>query len=120
MVMLHALAQQLCHHLQFLILSYLSLSLCLHCRASFESPRMPVCLMNDILFLISKRMAGRLLELVEVNLISPLVLASAAARHNAERGFPPPAMVWVASLSHQLSYPGAAVYGATKDGLVCR
>ena len=54
---------------------------------------------------------------VAVNLASVVVLTNAVLRHNVALGAPPPAVVLVSSLSHQFSYPGSAVYGATKEGL---
>ena len=70
--------------------------------------------------------AGRLTALtdadvakpVAVNLASVIVLVQKCLAHNAALGAPPPSMVLISSLSHHLSYPGAALYGATKEGLV--
>lgn len=54
-------------------------------------------------------------EVLRVNLLAPLLLTPAllAAGRMRVGG----ALVLVSSLSHQLGYPGAAVYAATKDGL---
>lgn len=50
-----------------------------------------------------------------VNLEAPLVLTSALLRAN--RVAPGGTIVYVSSLSHQVGYPAASVYAATKDGL---
>lgn len=50
---------------------------------------------------------------VDINLVAPLKLTQALW----ERGDPPATWVFVSSLSHYVSYPGAATYAATKDGL---
>lgn len=55
---------------------------------------------------------------VAVNLSSVVMLTNAVLRHNAGLGAPQPAVVFISSLSHQFSYPGSSVYGATKEGLV--
>eukprot|EP00040_Diaphanoeca_grandis_P027426 m.156119 g.156119 ORF g.156119 m.156119 type:complete len:646 (+) comp30975_c0_seq1:133-2070(+) len=54
----------------------------------------------------------------EINFSSAIVLVNAALRHNEALGASPPAVVFLSSLSHYFSYPGASVYGATKEGLV--
>lgn len=51
----------------------------------------------------------------QVNLETPLVLTAALLR--AERVREGGSLAFVSSLSHQVGYPGAAVYAATKDGL---
>jgi short-subunit dehydrogenase len=50
-----------------------------------------------------------------VNLTAPLLLTAGLLR--AERLRPGGSIVFVSSLSHYVSYPGAAVYAAAKDGL---
>lgn len=52
---------------------------------------------------------------LDVNLLAPLLLTAGLLRHNriAQRG----SFVFISSLSHFVSYPGAAVYAASKDGL---
>ena len=50
-----------------------------------------------------------------VNLEAPIVLTAALLR--AERVARGGTIVFVSSLSHQVGYPGASVYAATKDGL---
>lgn len=50
-----------------------------------------------------------------VNLEAPLVLTNALLR--ARRMAPGGTIVFVSSLSHQVGYPAASVYAATKDGL---
>jgi short-subunit dehydrogenase len=54
-------------------------------------------------------------QVVAVNLRAPVVLTKRllAARVLSERA----AIVFISSLSHYTSYPGASVYAATKDGL---
>jgi hypothetical protein len=54
-------------------------------------------------------------RVLELNLIAPLELTSALLRSGrlAQRG----SMVFIASLSCFVAYPGAAAYAATKDGL---
>ena len=52
-----------------------------------------------------------IVNMVDVNLVCPLVMTSAALRHNTSLGAAPPAFTFLCSLSHQLSYPGGAVYG---------
>lgn len=55
------------------------------------------------------------LKVVDVNLTAPLLLtAELLRRQQLVRGSK---VVFVSSLSHFVGYPGAAVYGATKDGL---
>ncbi len=55
-------------------------------------------------------------KIVQVNLLAPILLTTQLLRTNrlADSG----SLVFVASLSHFVSYPGAAVYAASKDGLV--
>jgi len=52
---------------------------------------------------------------LRLNLTAPLLLTAALLRQNrlAEGG----SLVFISSLSHFVSYPGAAVYAASKDGL---
>lgn len=52
---------------------------------------------------------------LDVNLRAPLQLTRALLAHDKLR--PGGAIVFVASLSHYVGYPGAAVYAASKDGL---
>ena len=53
--------------------------------------------------------------LIEVNLVSPIVMTAGLLRRGmVEQGG---SLVFISSLSHYVSYPGAAVYGATKTGL---
>jgi hypothetical protein len=52
---------------------------------------------------------------LEVNLAAPLVLTGALLR--AGRIAPGGSLVFVSSLSRFVSYPGASVYAASKDGL---
>jgi short-subunit dehydrogenase len=52
---------------------------------------------------------------LDVNLRAPLHLTAALLR--ADKVAPGGTLVFVSSLSHYVSYPGAAVYGASKDGL---
>jgi short-subunit dehydrogenase len=54
---------------------------------------------------------------VEINLVAPLVLTTMCLRHNAELKQGPPSVIYLCSLSTIFSYPGAALYGATKDAL---
>ena len=52
---------------------------------------------------------------LEVNLDAPLLLTAQLLRHNLlKRGS---SLVFISSLSHQVGYPGAAVYAASKSGL---
>lgn len=55
------------------------------------------------------------LAVLEVNLRAPLLLT--AALLSRERIAPGGTLVFIASLSHFVGYPGAAVYAASKDGL---
>lgn len=55
------------------------------------------------------------LQLVNVNLVSPWVLAQAAARHMAANGGG--SIVNVTSVHEEISLPGAAAYDAAKAGL---
>jgi short-subunit dehydrogenase len=55
------------------------------------------------------------LTVLQVNLTAPLLLTAALQRQ--QRLHPQSTLVFVASLSHYVSYPGAAVYAASKDGL---
>lgn len=52
---------------------------------------------------------------IDVNLLAPMLLTRALLRHNLMAS--KSTLVFISSLSHYLSYPGAAVYAATKDGL---
>ncbi len=52
---------------------------------------------------------------LNVNLLTPMLLTGAALRHKLIA--PGGAVVFVSSLSHFVSYPGASVYAASKDGL---
>ena len=54
-------------------------------------------------------------EILEVNLTAPLALTAGLLKKNllASAG----SLVFVSSLSRFLSYPGAAVYAASKDGI---
>jgi short-subunit dehydrogenase len=54
-------------------------------------------------------------RVLRVNLEAPLVLTPALLRRSRLREGA--TLVFVSSLSHQLGYPGAAVYAASKDGL---
>jgi len=54
-------------------------------------------------------------RVLAVNLRAPLLLTPALLRAGRLRAGG--SLVFVSSLSHQLGYPGAAVYAATKDGL---
>lgn len=54
-------------------------------------------------------------NVLQVNLTAPLLLTAALQRQ--QRLQPQGSLVFVASLSHYVSYPGAAVYAASKDGL---
>lgn len=54
-------------------------------------------------------------EVIDVNLLAPMLLTRALLRHDLLA--PHATLVFISSLSHYLSYPGAAVYAATKDGL---
>ncbi len=52
---------------------------------------------------------------LEINLDAPLLLTAQLLRNNlVRRGG---SLVFISSLSHQVSYPGAAVYAASKSGL---
>lgn len=54
-------------------------------------------------------------KVVEVNLLAPLLItARLLERQQLCQGG---GLIFIASLSHFVSYPGAAVYAATKDGL---
>jgi short-subunit dehydrogenase len=53
---------------------------------------------------------------VAVNFTAPLVLTAGLLRHQRLAG--DAFIVFIASLSHYVSYPGAATYAATKDGIV--
>ncbi len=52
---------------------------------------------------------------IAINLTAPLVITAGLLR--ADRLQPGGSVVLISSLSHYASYPGAAVYAATKDGL---
>jgi len=52
---------------------------------------------------------------IEVNLTAPLVLTAALLRQ--EQLIPGSSLAFISSLSHFVSYPGAAVYAASKDGI---
>jgi cyclic-di-GMP-binding biofilm dispersal mediator protein len=54
-------------------------------------------------------------KVVEVNLLAPLLLTAGLLRDELLN--PGATLVFIASLSHFVGYPGAAVYAATKDGL---
>jgi short-subunit dehydrogenase len=54
-------------------------------------------------------------KVVEVNLIAPLLLTTGLLRDELLN--PGATLLFIASLSHFVGYPGAAVYAATKDGL---
>ncbi|CAN5318393.1 hypothetical protein BH23VER1_BH23VER1_20610 [soil metagenome] len=58
---------------------------------------------------------ARTSELIDLNLLAPLLLTAGLIRRGilAEHA----CLVFVASLSCQLGYPGAAAYAASKDGL---
>lgn len=58
---------------------------------------------------------NRQLLVLKLNLTAPLLLTAALLRQNqlAQGG----SLVFISSLSHFVSYPGAAVYAASKDGL---
>ncbi|MCX6045996.1 MAG: SDR family NAD(P)-dependent oxidoreductase [Chloroflexi bacterium] len=55
------------------------------------------------------------LKVVDVNLLAPLELTRALLAD--ERLAPAASLVFIASLSVYAGYPGAAVYGASKDGI---
>lgn len=55
-------------------------------------------------------------RVVALNFVAPLLLTAGALRESLLA--PGAGLVYLASLSHYVSYPGAAVYAATKDGLV--
>ncbi len=52
---------------------------------------------------------------LNVNLLAPILLTAGALRHRLVRAGG--AVVFVSSLSHFVSYPGASVYAASKDGV---
>lgn len=54
-------------------------------------------------------------QVVEINLLAPIQLTAGLI----QRGKLPPnsSLVFIASLSHYVGYPGAAVYAGSKDGL---
>jgi len=52
---------------------------------------------------------------IEVNLTAPLVLTATLLRQ--EQLIPGSSLAFISSLSHFVSYPGAAVYAASKDGI---
>ncbi len=54
-------------------------------------------------------------RVVQINLLAPMRLTAGLLRRDKLR--PGGSLVFISSLSHYASYPGAAVYGATKDGL---
>lgn len=54
-------------------------------------------------------------QVLEVDLLAPMQLTSALLRQ--ERIAPGGSLVFIASLSHFVSYPGAAAYAAAKSGL---
>ena len=54
-------------------------------------------------------------QLIRVNLVAPLLLTRfLIAADMINRGG---TLIFISSLSHQVGYPGAAVYAATKDGI---
>jgi short-subunit dehydrogenase len=57
----------------------------------------------------------RQIAVLEVNLLAPLVLTAALFQQG--RLAPQSSLAFVSSLSHFVSYPGAAVYAASKDGI---
>jgi short-subunit dehydrogenase len=54
-------------------------------------------------------------RVIDVNLLAPMLLSPPllASHHISDGG----SLVFISSLSHFVSYPGAAVYAASKDGL---
>ncbi len=58
---------------------------------------------------------AQLAKVIELNLTTPLVLTAALLQRNMMT--PQSSFTFISSLSHFVSYPGAAVYAATKDGL---
>ncbi len=54
-------------------------------------------------------------KLIEVNLTAPLIMASSLVRNNLMGK--KSKLVFISSLSHVVGYPGASVYGATKDAV---
>jgi len=55
-------------------------------------------------------------SVVRINLLAPLLLTSALLKHQLISAHG--TLVFVGSLSSYVSYPGASVYAATKDGLL--
>ncbi len=55
-------------------------------------------------------------QVIDINLTAPLLLTAALLR--AKKLAPGSSLAFIASLSHYVGYPGAAVYAASKDGLV--
>lgn len=55
------------------------------------------------------------LRVLEVNLIAPLLLTAELLRQ--DKVVPGGMLVFLASLSHFVGYPGAAIYAASKDGI---
>ncbi len=54
-------------------------------------------------------------RVIDLNLVAPMLLTRALlSDHKLRQGA---RLIFMSSLSHQLGYPGAAVYAATKDGL---
>lgn len=58
---------------------------------------------------------GRQLKVLDVNLLAPMQIT--AGLLGAGKLVAGSSLVFIASMSHFLSYPGAAVYAASKDGL---
>ncbi len=54
-------------------------------------------------------------KLVALNLTTPMLLSAGLLRHNLIQSTA--TLVFISSLSHFVSYPGAAAYAASKDGL---
>jgi hypothetical protein len=52
---------------------------------------------------------------INLNLLTPMLLTQVLLEHN--RLPPHGSLVFISSLSHYVSYPGAAAYAASKDGL---
>ncbi|MEM7737156.1 MAG: SDR family oxidoreductase [Deinococcota bacterium] len=55
-------------------------------------------------------------EVINLNLLTPMLLTKALVER--DRFKPHSTIVFMSSLSHFVSYPGAAAYAASKDGLV--
>jgi len=58
---------------------------------------------------------AHLVKVIDLNLTTPLVLTAALLQRAMMS--PQSSFAFISSLSHFVSYPGAAVYAATKDGL---